>query len=105
MKTRVHFVDERMLTTVHLIKGTNADGEAVEEFFFSESKAEWEAAALEVHGRPHEKILMSLREAIERYGVYFKLTWISPGGEYHEEVWKEFFRAEEKLGNLLFSLP
>ena len=89
---------------VHLIKGTNEAGEPIEEFFFSEELAEWECAAHEVAGRPHEKLKMTLEEAVERYCIYFRVTWMDERG-YHEEVWREFSRAEERHGDLLFDLP
>ncbi len=89
---------------VHLIKGTNEAGEPIEEFFFSEELAEWECAAHEVADRPHEKITMTLEEAVEKYCIYFRVTWVDESG-YHEEVWREFSRAEERHGDLLFDLP
>ena len=88
---------------VHLIKGTNEAGEPIEEFFFSEELAEWECAAHEVAGRPHEKLKMTLEEAVERYCIYFRVTWMDERG-YHEEVWREFSRAEERHGDLLLDL-
>ncbi len=92
------------MTYIHLIKGTTPTGEEIEEFFFSEQLAEWEAAALGVAGRPHEKVQMTIEEAIEKYGIYFKISWMDQG-TYHEEVWKEFSRAEERHGDLLLALP
>lgn len=92
------------MSHVHLVRGTTETGESVEEFFFSEQLAEWEAAALEVADRPHEKIKMTLTEAIEKYGIYFKVMWVDGEG-YHEEIWREFSRAEERHGDLLFGLP
>lgn len=92
------------MSHVHLIKGTNEAGKPVEEFFFSEKLAEWECAAHEVANRPHEKIKMTIEEAVEKYCIYFKIAWLDTDG-YHEEVWKEYSRAEERHGDLLFDLP
>lgn len=92
------------MSHVHLVKGTNEIGEPVEEFFFSEELAEWETAAHVVADRPHEKLKMSIEEAVEKYCIYFKVTWIDQNG-YHEEIWREFSRAEERHGDLLFDLP
>jgi hypothetical protein len=88
---------------VHLVRGTNADGAPIEEFFFSEELAEWECAAHEVDARPHEKTKLTLNDAVEQHGIYFKVMWVDPGG-YHEEVWREFSSAEERHGGLLFEL-
>jgi hypothetical protein len=93
-----------LMSHVHLVKGTNETGEPVEEFFFSEKLAEWETAAHEVADRPHEKLKMTLEEAIEKYCIYFRVMWVDKNG-YHEEVWREFSRAEERHGDLLFDLP
>ena len=92
------------MSYVHLIKGTNEAGEPIEEFFFSKELAEWECAAHEVADRAHEKITMTLEEAIEKHCIYFKIVWVDESG-YHEEVWREFSRAEERHGDLLFDLP
>ena len=94
----------RMMSHVHLIKGINEAGEPIEEFFFSEELAEWECAGHEVADRPHEKLKMTLEEAIEKYCIYFRVTWVDVSG-YHEEVWREFSRAEERHGDLLLDLP
>jgi hypothetical protein len=96
--------EPREMSHVHLVKGTTETGEPVEEFFFTEDLAEWECAAYEVAERPHEKIKMTIEEAIEKYGIYFMVVWTDPSG-YHEEVWREFSRAEERHGDLLFDLP
>ena len=88
---------------IHLVRGTNADGDPIEEFFFSEELAEWECAAHEVDARAHEKIKMTLHDAVEQHGIYFKVMWVDQAG-YHEEVWREFSSAEERHGDLLFDL-
>jgi DUF1680 family protein len=93
-----------LMSHVHLVKGIDETGKPVEEFFFSEKLAEWETAAHVVADRPHEKLKMSIEEAVEKYGIYFRVTWVDENG-YHEEVWREFSRAEERHGDLLFDLP
>lgn len=92
------------MSHVHLVKGTNETGDPVEEFFFSKELAEWETAGHEVADRPHQQITMTIEEAIEKYCIYFRVMWVDKNG-YHEEVWREFSRAEERHGDLLFDLP
>ena len=94
----------RMMRVVHLIRGTSEAGEPIEEFFFSDKLAEWECAAHAVADRPHEQSTMTIKEAIEKHGIYFRVTWVDGSG-YHEEVWREFSRAEERHGDLLSDLP
>ena len=89
---------------VHLVQGTNADGDPIEAFFFTEELAEWECAAHEVDARPHTKSKMTIEQAVQQHGIYFKVMWVDPAG-YHEEVWREFSSAEERHGDLLFDLP